>query len=133
MTTLAVLEESTRYVNYTKEKHGGRIKFCLPQHLNPEVVEELNNKESDVDILHIRSMEAHWITYCSILNEAYQVAIEKYKARAQEARGLLPLDTATKVYYTASVKWWKHFCKLRSSKNAHPDIQFISKEIEKYL
>ena len=51
----------------------------------------------------------------------------------QDARGVLPLDTATKCIYTYSINEWKHIIKLRSDSAAHPNAQIISNMIKKEL
>ena len=42
---------------------------------------------------------------------------------AQNARGLLPLDTATTVFYTGFIDEWKHIFDLRTSNAAHPEVR----------
>jgi thymidylate synthase ThyX len=51
----------------------------------------------------------------------------------QDARGVLPIDTATKCIYTYSINEWKHIIKLRSDSAAHPNAQIISNMIKKEL
>ena len=50
----------------------------------------------------------------------------------QDARGVLPLDAATKVVYTYSAYEWKHILDLRyfeTTGKAHPNAKLIAKEI----
>lgn len=51
----------------------------------------------------------------------------------QDARGVLPIDTATKCIYTYSINEWKHIIKLRSDSAAHPNAQIIANMIKKEL
>lgn len=51
----------------------------------------------------------------------------------QDARGVLPLDTATEVVYTYSISEWKHIIKLRSAKSAHPNAQMIANTVKEQL
>lgn len=53
--------------------------------------------------------------------------------KPQEARGILPLDTATCVYYTAFVSDWKHFLELRTTQAAHPDIRVLAHTVQSLL
>ena len=54
----------------------------------------------------------------------------------QDARGVLPLDTATKVIYTYTHKEWKHIIDLRVNEitgPAHPNAKLIISCVEKIL
>lgn len=68
-----------------------------------------------------------------ILMNTYKFLIEYYNFSRQDARGVLPLDTATKCIYTYSINEWKHIIKLRSDSAAHPNAQIISNMIKKEL
>lgn len=48
----------------------------------------------------------------------------------QEARGRLPLDLATSVYYTAYIDQWENFFDLRCANNAHPDIRVLANDLK---
>lgn len=65
--------------------------------------------------------------------EEYHMLVDKYKINRQDARGKLPIDTATKCIYTYSINEWKHIIKLRSDSAAHPNAQIISNMIKKEL
>ena len=50
----------------------------------------------------------------------------------QDARGILPLDTATKCFYTYSVKEWKHILDLRykgTTGKPHRNAKIVATEI----
>ena len=52
--------------------------------------------------------------------------------KPEDARGVLPLDTATKVIYTYSVKEWQHILDLRyygTTGKPHPNAKLITGEI----
>lgn len=52
--------------------------------------------------------------------------------KPEDARGVLPLDTATKVIYTYSVKEWQHILDLRyygTTGEPHPNAKLITGEI----
>lgn len=53
--------------------------------------------------------------------------------KREDARGVLPLDTATEVVYTYSINEWKHVIKLRADKKAHPNCQIIANMIKEQL
>ena len=63
----------------------------------------------------------------------YKFLIDQYNFSRQDARGVLPLDTATKCVYTYSIDEWRHIIKLRTDKAAHPNAQIIANMIKKEL
>lgn len=110
--TLSVLEESTRYVNYSKDKHGSSIKI-------------IDNSESE----EVRKISEEFYERA---NETYMKLIEM-GCKAEDARKVLPLNTASKVYYSAFTNHWNHFLSLRNTTSAHHEIRDISKIIESLL
>ena len=59
--------------------------------------------------------------------------------KPEDARGVLPLDTATKVIYTYSVQEWKHILDLRlydktgkAHPNAHVVMQMVKEQINQF-
>lgn len=56
---------------------------------------------------------------------AYGNAI-RWGMKKEDARGLLPKDTATTVVYTYSAGEWAHIIKLRAGKPAHPNCRIIA-------
>ena len=72
-----------------------------------------------------------WIETCLEAEANYFLCI-KDGMKPQDARGFLPLDTATKCFYTYSVKEWKHILDLRykgTTGDPHPNAQIVATEI----
>lgn len=112
--SLSILEESTRYVNYSREKHGGDIKV---------VKSSTGISEEAKDVIDIAFEQA---------NRAYKKLIE-LGCKPQEARAILPLNTATKVYYSAFQSDWNDFVLKRGIISAHPDIRNVALKIVQIL
>lgn len=78
------------------------------------------------------------IRYESAINKAelsYQGMIDD-GMKPEDARGVLPLDTATKVIYTYSVKEWQHILDLRyygTTGKPHPNAKLITGEIREQI
>lgn len=105
-------QESTRYVNYSKDKD---IEFILPlQYYDVENSEDEN----------LKSRYARWRKSCKQAETAYNKMIEE-GASAQEARNVLPLSTATTISITANMREWRNIFKLRCAKDAHPQMRRI--------
>ena len=109
-----IAEQSTRYVNLSKK--GGAI--CQPHWLTDKDIE---NKDYDERIgIYIRSCEQAF--------EDYNYLIQ-FDILPQDARGVLPLDTATVCIYTYSVRQWKHIIDLRyhgTTGAPHPNAKIIA-------
>lgn len=59
----------------------------------------------------------------------YRDWIKNHGAKPEQARAVLPLCLATKLYMTANLREWRHILKLRTDKAAHPQMRFIMKQI----
>lgn len=73
--------------------------------------------------------------YCYNSYKAWKNAEEAYKAalelgmKPEDARGVLPLDTATKVIYTYTVEEWQHILDLRfygKTGRPHPNARLVT-------
>ena len=98
-----ITELSTRYVNL---KDGA---VCAPHWL-------INADMTDNSFIAKRE---NYIEACDTAFDYYNELI-KIGMNREDARGVLPLDTATKVIYTYSIDEWKHIIELRSDKRSHP-------------
>lgn len=65
--------------------------------------------------------------YCQLAEDGYNRLLAK-SLKPEDARGVLPLDTATKVIYTYSVQEWKHIIDLRyygTTGRPHPNAKLV--------
>lgn len=117
-----IAEQSTRYV-YENDT------ICSP-HWMSTIEAEMFNKDNNVDLDDGVEL---FLSECNNSFNTYKFLIDQYRFSRQDARGVLPLDTATKCVYTYSINEWKHIIKLRSDSAAHPNAQIISNMIKKEL
>jgi thymidylate synthase (FAD) len=112
-------QESTRYVNYTKEKHGGGdIKFIIPNWLE---LKEGKYKKFDL----IANYKQHlWINMMLKAEHAYNMLIEA-NWTPQQARSVLPNSLKTEIVVTANLREWRLIFKQRTSKFAHPQMKEV--------
>ena len=96
-------QASTRYINY-------KDKFAV---IYPLGLEE--NSELYWD--WINAMAEARLTYLDML---------EHGAKKDLARGVLPLDFATKIIVTYNLRMWRHFLKTRCAKAAHPQFRQIA-------
>lgn len=113
-TALSICESSTRYCNYSKEKFGHKINFIKPYWYD--------NASEYEKLLLESGLKTAESTYLKLIDEG---------CKAQEARAILPLETATTVIYTGFSSDWDRICKLRGAEGAHPECQEIAKLIQK--
>lgn len=114
-----IAEQSTRYVY-----EDGTI--CCPYWLNEELIKQYE-EEPIVDMVSTAYLDS-----CHDSFKRYEFIIANGMLK-QDARGILPLDTATKCVYTYSIDEWRHIIKLRSDKRAHPNAQIIANMIKEEL
>lgn len=125
-----IAEQSTRYV-YKNDT------ICRPHWLEGyNIVHNIYGKyivykdgKEDNDINH---KVFTYFQSCKNSFDNYRFLVNAGLHR-QDARGVLPIDTATKCIYTYSINEWKHIIKLRSDSAAHPNAQIISNMIKKEL
>lgn len=118
----SIAEMSTRYVY-----EDGSI--CRPHWLNKELIKQYEEEPIN-DITSTVYLDS-----CNDSFKRYKFLIESGMHR-QDARGVLPLDTATRCVYTYSTKEWFDIIKKRvynTTGKAHPNATIICKLIEQEL
>ena len=113
-------QESTRYINYSKDKWGNEITVIKPCFWN----------EDDESYLI-------WKTACEEAEKNYMKLIES-GARPEEARSVLPNSTKTEILMTGFMPagdelGWDHFISLRYNKAAHPQAREIASKIKAFI
>ena len=145
----SIAEQSTRYCNYSKDKFGKELTFCIPSWINipessvcwadglnyrilpndnPSVEaiipvrpnEYFTNEEATLCSLWLHSLEVSENNYMEFLKQGWQ---------PQQAREVLSLCTATEIIHTAFASDWKHFFDLRyfgTTGKPHPNMVELS-------
>lgn len=119
----SIAEMSTRYVY----KDGS---ICRPYWLNKELIKQYEEEPIVVDMASTVYLDS-----CSDSFKRYKFLIENGMHR-QDARGVLPLDTATRCVYTYSINEWRHIIDLRyygTTGQPHPNCVIITKLIKEKL
>lgn len=118
----SIAEMSTRYVY-----EDGSI--CRPHWLNKELIKQY--EEEPIDDM----TSTVYLDSCNDSFNKYKLLVDIGMHR-QDARGVLPLDTATRCVYTYSTKEWFDIIKKRvynTTGKAHPNATIICKLIEQEL
>jgi thymidylate synthase (FAD) len=95
-------QESTRYCNY-KKKGVVFIEPPLP--------------DDDARKLWFHSVSVAEATYLNMLDRGISPQI---------ARSVLPNSLKTELFMTANLREWRHFFKLRTAKEAHPQMREVT-------
>nr|VFJ50385.1 MAG: thymidylate synthase (FAD) [Candidatus Kentron sp. FW]VFJ55080.1 MAG: thymidylate synthase (FAD) [Candidatus Kentron sp. FW] len=103
-------QESTRYCNYANHKFGNEITVIEPCYWKD------NNKMRTLWLQAMEDAERHYFT------------LIRNGANPQEARSVLPNSLKTEIVVTMNLREWRHFFKLRTARNAHPQMREIAVE-----
>ena len=141
---MSMVQESTRYVNYNKEKFGEQCTFVIPPWIDLPECEDLAFWDGDwVDMKNMKIVceDGHtrtcaWLWALDFAEKQYKVLTndwshidgvpeeEKAPWQAQMAREVLPLATKTELVLCGFKDAWIHFFRLRSdiaaTGKAHP-------------
>lgn len=123
-----IAEKSTRYVY-----EDGNI--CRPHWMTDEEVDYLNNEPIFEEWCNSHKKTSIYINSCNDSFNKYKLLVDIGMHR-QDARGVLPLDTATRCVYTYSIDEWFDIIKKRvyhTTGKAHPNATIICKLIEQEL
>ena len=104
----AYSQESTRYCNYSKDKFSNEATFIMPYFYDGRSEEYEAWKES-----------------CWQAEKNY-LKLLKQGSTPQEARSVLPSSLKTEIVTTFNMREWRHFFKLRASKESHPQIRQVA-------
>lgn len=121
----SIAERSTRYVY-----EDGSI--CRPYWMSKEEANEFNNNHQ----AGMTTAGRNYINSCIQSFGTYKDLIEINGMHRQDARGVLPIDTATECVYTYSYKEWLEILKKRlyhTTGKAHPNCVVICQMIENEL
>lgn len=150
-------QTSTRYCNYANSKFGNEISvldqqcFDVNEPLKTVVFpgfstsdlnygtnfEYLYNKHYEfIDSQVFKPVEFKansfdiWLISCLFSDWAYNVLINVFDKKPEQARSVLPTGLATELWITANLREWRHILKLRcigTNGKPHPDISKIMK------
>ena len=142
------LMESQRYINYSKERHGGEITFIIPswfQTLNEEgdykgEIRDGSNRivlgGKTFQLSSVQGFDEHYM--CSRLAEAENTYFHFLKQgyTPQQARDILPNATKTELIMTGFASDWRHVMDLRlfgKTGAPHPDMVALMQKTQKAM
>lgn len=116
-----ICEQSTRFVNFSKDKFGCEITINKPYWYDTDEVNP-----------------CYKCAWESAIADAEQHYFEMVRGNVSTdiIRGVLPLDTHTRAIYTATIEEWEHFIQLRyygTTGKPHGDIHLIADKIRQKI
>lgn len=123
-----IAEKSTRYVY-----EDGNI--CRPHWMTDEEVDYLNNEPIFEEWCNSHKKASIYRNSCNDSFNKYKLLVDIGMHR-QDARGVLPLDTATRCIYTYSIDEWRHIidlCYYGITGKPHPNARLIAGMIRNNL
>lgn len=123
-----IAEKSTRYVY-----EDGSI--CRPHWMTDEEVDYLNNEPIFEEWCDSHKKASIYRDSCNNSFNKYKLLVDIGMHR-QDARGVLPFDTATRCIYTYSINEWRHIIDLRYygiTGKPHPNAKIIAGMIRNNL
>lgn len=118
------LMESQRYINYSKERHGGELTLIVPNRSAWYGSEESKG-------------EAYW-SMLGLLDDIEEMYMEAIKCGVQPqiARDILPNATKTELIMTGFASDWRHVMDLRlfgKTGAPHPDMLDLMQKAQKVM
>ena len=116
--TMSFIQESQRFVNYSKAKFNNEITFIKPCWMDDTLIEKaLKTHPLIVDlkpeILFVENLLNSEQDYLDLLKLGY---------KPQQARVVLPNSTKTELYMCGFKEAWEHFFELRDNKIVDPQM-----------
>ena len=114
-----IAERSTRYCS---SKDG--LEICRPWWLKNSQEHYSNRNLSPDEYWYFYTLSNIELAYKTLLNNGM---------KPEDSRGILPLDTATKVIYTYSIREWQHVLDLRlydKTGKAHPNVHVVMQMVK---
>lgn len=111
-------QESTRYCNYSTDKHDNQLTFIIPNwiSLNEGEFKELYNLDLD------SAPYNYWFNHMLWSEKTYNVLIAE-GWQPQQARSVLPNSLKTEIVVTANLREWREIFRQRTAKVAHPQMR----------
>ena len=137
--TFSFLMESQRYINYSKERHGGEITFIIPSWFGKVRECSYNTMIEDIEFLDSLSFEgeirdrAAWLTSGFMNGELCYFKALEAGATPQQARDVLPNATKTELIMTGFSSDWKRLLRLRlfeETGKVHPDMKVLMEKLK---
>ena len=127
--TFSFLMESQRYINYSKERHGGEINYIMPSWYL-----RANATQQKAFMQIIRDAESYYMALLGKWDDKkpdrrFKTGFKDNPLTPQQARDVLPNATKTELIMTGFASDWRFFFDLRyygKTGKPHPDMELVA-------
>jgi thymidylate synthase (FAD) len=123
-------QESTRYCNYSKDKFDNELTFILPCWFENDVIGQYpihwDGLYGVCDHAPTMNQAESWWFWSMALAERDYFKLTDIGWTAQQARSVLPNSLKTEIVVTMNIREWRHFFKMRTAPDAHPQMREIA-------
>ena len=132
----SIMERSSRYCNFSKDKFGNEIGIVKPDWVNEdsnfnEFVDMCGCIATGSDEDQFNKID-YWL-FANLACEYSYMNLLRLGAKPEEARDILPMDLQTELYHTAFISDWIHFFKLRAwvskGNKPHPEAKKLARQV----
>lgn len=121
----AYTQESTRYCNYSGDRFDKEVKYIS---ITGGIDRDQKMKGLSGEQMSLIIDE--WLNACRDA-EAHYFRMLELGASAQIARSVLNNSTRTEIAITMNIREWRHFFKLRTAQDAHPQMRELTEKMLK--
>jgi thymidylate synthase (FAD) len=143
----SMMERSSRYCNFSKDKFGNEIGIVQPDWVPVEDIEERTfeeyckdisihddyRREDDIRIVQFPWSKFDYWVFANLACEYSYMNLLRLGCKPEEARDILPMDLQTELYHTAFIDDWEHFFKLRAwnskGNRPHPEAKKLARQV----
>lgn len=118
--TMSFIQESQRFVNYSKAKFNNEVTFIKPCWL--DLKEGIYTEKNYHDDFYTNNSVEHDLMIHLLTAEATYFKLLKKDWKPQQARVVLPNSTKTELYMCGFKEAWEHFFELRDNKVVDPQM-----------
>jgi len=123
-------QESTRYCNYSKDKFGNELTFILPCWFENDITGQYpihwDGLYGVCDPAPTMNQAESWWFQSMVRAERDYLKLLDLGWTPQQARSVLPNSLKTEIVVTMNLREWRHFLRLRTAPEAHPQIREIT-------
>lgn len=138
----AYSQESQRFVNYSKDKHGSELTFIDPMfYINDiqynhqtfiKILEDSGDNDIEEKWLNVVKAYCEFEESCIDTERKYMEMVEELGVKAEDAREILPNASKTEIVMTANLRVWRHIFKERAlNKHAQFQIRYLAQGVLK--
>ena len=128
----SIMERSSRYCNFSKDKFDNEISIVKPDWVHNYEIMSFEDYIKDIDNSEDWTKIDYWL-FANLTCEWCYMNLINLGAKPEKARDILPMDLQTELYHTAFISDWIHFFQLRAwiskGNKPHPEAMKLARQV----